>query len=171
MKKEIIRKGVLMLIIISILFAGCGQKDDAPKCLDIVKACEKVTKEGTFDTWAGYGEEIYDNSFDSLYGVQFDMIDDGAISYTSEGGTADEISIIHLKENSDVSIARDKMQDRINERRQTFAGYMPEEVYKLDNATVMVQGNYVALIISEDNDIIETEIRRVISEGVNQNDR
>ncbi len=41
----------------------------------------------------------------------------------------------------------------------------PEEVYKLDNAKIAVQGNYVALIVSDDADQIEAAFRNVISKG------
>ena len=156
---------ISMVFLVTTL-AACGGTNDDVKCLDIVNSCKNVVEDGTFDTSSGYGEDLYDGNFDTLYGVQFDMIDDGAISYTSEGGVADEISIIHLKKSEDVSLAKTKMQDRITERTNTFSQYKPEESYKLENAIVMAQGNYVALIVSEQPDVIETEIRRVISEGV-----
>ncbi|MDD5927727.1 MAG: DUF4358 domain-containing protein [Firmicutes bacterium] len=112
-----------------------------------------------------YGEELYEESFDNLYGIQYGDISDGAILYTEEGGLADEISIVRMNDNNDISIARQKMTDRIESRRKTFAGYKPEEVQKLDEASVIVQGNYVVLIISNSNDDFEAEIRRVISEN------
>ncbi len=144
--------------------AGCGGgAGKGVACLDIVKACSQVAEEGTFDTWASYGEEVYDSSFSTMYGVQYDMLDDGAILYTGEGGLADEISIMRLKDAGDISIAKQKLEERIDERRKTFAGYKPDEMSKLDNAYVMIQGNYVALLISDDNQRFEAEIRRVIS--------
>ena len=39
-----------------------------------------------------------------------------------------------------------------------------DEVYKLDNAIIMVQGNYVALIIGEDPASLEVLVRNAISE-------
>lgn len=102
----------------------------------------------------------------TLYGVQFDMIDDGAVLQTSSGGVADEVSVMHMKKSEDVSIAKSKLEDRITERRQEFSGYKPEEVYKLDNARVVVQGNYVALIVSDDADQVEAALRNAISKGV-----
>ena len=94
------------------------------------------------------------------------MIDDGAVLQTSSGGVADEVSVMHLKKSEDVSIAKSKLEDRITERRQEFSGYKPEEVYKLDNARVVVQGNYVALIVSDDADQVEAALRNAISKGV-----
>lgn len=156
---------ILAMILAVATITGCGDSNDSVKCVDIVKACKEIASEGTFDEWYSYGEEAYDDNFDNLYGVQYDMIDDGALLQTSTGGVADEISVLHLKKNEDVSITRTKLQDRITERINEFSGYKPEEVYKLDNAKVIVQGNYVCLIAAEDSDSMETEIRRVISEG------
>ena len=162
------KKIVLLILMLSISVTclyGCGRDTDRAACRDILNACRDLEGEGSFDTLVSYGEELYDDSFDNLYGIQFKDIDDGAILYVEEGGRADEISIVHMKKNEDVSVARQKLQERIETRRNTFAGYKPEEVYKLDNASVIVQGNYAALIISDDNEGFEAEIRRVISEG------
>ena len=110
MKQENLRKraarraftGVLVLLAAVLamgMLTGCGGTNDQGqvKCVDIVKACKEAASEGTLDEWYSYGEELYDDSFDSLYGVQFDMIDDGAVLQTSSGGTADEVSVLHLK--------------------------------------------------------------------------
>lgn len=166
-EKILKRKLILILALIFVIsvFAGCGGSKDNVKCVDIVKACKDAAAEGTLDEWYSYGEELYDESFDNLYGVQFDMIDDGAVLQTSTGGVADEVSVLHLKKSEDVSIAKTKLQDRITERTQEFSGYKPEEVYKLDNAKIAVQGNYVALIVSDDADQIEAAFRDVISKG------
>ena len=159
---------VLLAVIVGIsMYCACGDSGtENVKCLDIVKACKDAASEGTLDEWYSYGEDLYDDSFDNLYGVQFDMIDDGAVLQTSSGGVADEVSVMHMKKSEDVSIAKSKLEDRITERRQEFSGYKPEEVYKLDNARVVVQGNYVALIVSDDADQVEAALRNAISKGV-----
>lgn len=156
---------VVMLTAFFVVMTGCGTDSSGARCRDILDGCKKIAPEGSFDTLVSYGEDLYEDSFDNLYGIQFKDISDGAILYTESGGLADEISIVCMKDNSDVQVARQKLQERIEARRNTFAGYKPEEVYKLDNASVIVQGNYAALIISDDNDSFEAEIRRIISEG------
>lgn len=155
----------LMTAALALCLCGCGKGSSGADCRDVLDACRKIAPEGSFDTLVCYGEELYDESFDSLYGIQFKDISDGAILYSEEGGRADEISIVCMKEKEDVSVAKQKFQERIEARRSTFSGYKPEEVYKIDNASVIVQGNYAAMIISDDNEGFEAEIRRVISEG------
>lgn len=171
MGRERNKKTITALVIIVMLAAsfitmtGCSSESSGASCRDILNGCKKIAPEGSFDTMVCYGEDLYEDSFDNLYGIQFKDISDGAILYTESGGLADEISIVCMKDNSDVQVARQKLQERIESRRNTFAGYKPEEVYKLDNASVIVQGNYAAIIISDDNDGFEAEIRRIISEG------
>ena len=157
--------GVLLLVLGMLLLTACGSSDGKAqvKCLDIVKACSEAASEGSLNEWYSYGEDAYDDSFDSLYGVRFDMVDDGAVLQTAGGGVADEVSVLHLKKSEDVSIAKKKLEDRVTERRNQFNGYKPEEVYKLDNARIVVQGNYVALLICDDADNVEAALRGAIS--------
>ena len=109
------------------------------------------------------GDDEYKDNFEFLYGITWDMIDDGGILYTESGGLADEISIVHLKDQGDISLAKEKFSDRLSDRKNTFSGYKPEEVYKLDNARIIVQGNYVALVIAEDSGAMETMIRDAVT--------
>ena len=155
---------VLLFALLVTVMSGCGSGDTAkgPSCADILNYVKDATEEG-FDIVYDYDDKEYVDNFSFMYGVQWDMIDDGGILYTEKGGLADEISLMHLKDSGDISIAKEKLNDRIAERRNQFNGYKPEEVYKLDNANVMVQGNYVALIIGEDPAALEVEIRHAIT--------
>ncbi len=162
------RKRLLFMFLCIALLLVCltacgGGGHSGPACKDILTACSEVAAEGTFDTVVSYGEDLYTDSFPTMYGLDYDLIDDGAIIYTASGGTADEISIFHLKDQKDVSLARQKLAERQESRRNTFAGYVPEEVQKVDDARIIVQGSYVALLISDDNDAMETAIRTAIS--------
>lgn len=145
------------------MMAGCGSGNDGAACADILNSVKESQTDG-FDTLYTYDDRKYQDSFNFMYGITWDMIDDGGILYTSGGGLADEISLVHLKKDEDVSIAKDKMMARIEDRKNQFSGYKPEEVYKLDNAIVMVQGRYVALIIGEDPQMLESGIREAISQ-------
>ena len=155
---------VLLIAAVTLgLLAGCGgSKNSGPSCTDILSKV-RDSQESGFDTMYTYSDEEYKDNFDFMYGITWDMIDDGGILYTEQGGLADEISIVHLKDQSDISIAKEKFGNRIEDRKNTFQGYKPEEVYKLDNAKVIVQGNYVCLIIAEDSDLMETTIRDAVT--------
>ena len=155
---------VLLFALLALTVSGCGSNGTSkgPSCADILNSVKDATEDG-FDKVYTYEDSEYQDNFSHMYAVMWDMIDDGGILYTEKGGLADEISLMHIKDQGDISIAKEKLQERIEERRNQFNGYKPEEVYKLDNATVIVQGNYIALLIGEDPAMLEVEIRNAIS--------
>ncbi len=157
--------GILLMVLVLGMLTGCGDKKEGPACKDILKSYSEIAEKGTFDSISSYGEKLYDDSFSNLYGITWDMIDDGGICYTEAGGVADEISIFHLKKNEDISLAKEKLNNRIEERKKVFGAYKPEEMEKLENATIMVQGNFIALIVSTDNESVEMQLRKYISDN------
>ena len=103
------RKFLVLTVIIVMtlsLLAGCGGgSNSGPSCKDILETVKKGTEDG-FDTMYTMGDDEYKDNFEFLYGITWDMIDDGGILYTESGGLADEISIVHLKDQGDISLAR-----------------------------------------------------------------
>ena len=161
-------KRILSLFIIfallSTLLTACGsQKNNDPSCADILNDVMENTEE--YDTIFVAGDDTLENNYDNMYAIKRDIVDDCWILYLEEGGLANELSLFHMKDSGDVQLAKDKLQDRLATRRNQFAGYKPEEVYKLDNAVVMAQGNFVALIVSEDPSMMESVLRQAITDN------
>lgn len=152
---------VLVIILTVFLACGCGKSQDT-SCREVLNNVIKDFPE-EFNTVASFGESLYDDSFDNMYGVEYKMINDGAICYLEEGNTASEVSIMHLKKSEDINIAKQKLGDRVQTRRNAFAGYLPEEVSKIDNYNIIVQGDFVCLIIAEDPAMVESSVRAGIS--------
>lgn len=162
MKKTLIL--LLMLVLSLTVLAGCGAtENNDPSCSDILNDVMSNSEE--FDTLFAAGDETLENNYDSMYAVKRDLVDDCAIIYLEKGGTANELSLLHLKDPGDVQLAKDKLQDRLDTRKNQFAGYKPEEVYKLENAVIMSQGNFVALIVSQDPPMLEASLRQAISDN------
>lgn len=155
---------ILGLILITALISGCGtDKAEVKPCKDILESLKENGDYG-FDIVYTEGDENFDESFEFLYDFEKRLVDDSAIMFIEDGGYADEISLFHVKESGDVKIVREKLELRIESRLQVFNAYKPEEASKVSNAKVMVSGNYVALIISSDNEMAEADIRKIIAE-------
>lgn len=84
-----------------------------------------------------------------LCDFDYSKVEDYSISYASNG-SAEEIFLIKLKDSNDSTSAELSLHNRIKSRTITFDQYQPEEVYKLSNAIVTSNGNYVALLICQD---------------------
>ena len=165
------KKRVLVFLCAALLMlsagtlTGCGKDTSAVSCLDIVKACSETADDGTFDIWTSYGETLYEESFDTMYGVNMICWQTVRFSIPKKAAKPTRFPLCVFLTAMMCRLQKKKCGERIEERRKVFAGYKPEEIAKLDNASVIVQGDYAALIIAEDTQKFETEIRRVISEG------
>ncbi len=153
---------LILFALVLCLMTGCGtQESSDPGCADILNSFKEMTEDG-FDTVYVAGDSEYEDNYENMYAIKRDLIDDGGIIYTAEGGLADEVSLFHLKDSGDVKLAKEKLESRLETRRNQFNGYKPEEVYKIDNAVIMVKGNFVALVISSDPPMTESLLKQAI---------
>ncbi len=60
-------------------------------------------KSADIDTTVNYDEDAYGENFERLYNFSKEQVDDGVIAYASSGGSADEISVVHVADSSDVN--------------------------------------------------------------------
>lgn len=160
------RVSVVAMMVFSLLMVvlvGCSGGSTDAKCSDVMNNVIETMGATNLDTVVSYGEEVYTDNFERLYNFDIKEVNDGAIAYGSGGNSADEISMIHAKNDDGINDARGYLQARIQKRMNDFTGYFPEEVDKLERARVIVQGQYVVMIVSDDIDNMETTIRAELS--------
>lgn len=96
----------------------------------------------TIDGWQDTFEILYQD-------FPGDKVESYTIGY-SNVQTADEITVVVLKDKKDAEILKSEMSKRIGKRLETFENYGPEEVQKLKDAKVLSKENVVALIVCKD---------------------
>ncbi len=63
---------------------------------------------------------------------------------------AQELLLVEVKDEDQMLEVEDAIDKRIENRRNDFEGYLPEQVLLLDESIVTIRGNYIFLVISED---------------------
>ncbi len=63
---------------------------------------------------------------------------------------AQELLLVEVKDDEQLLEVEEAIDKRIENRRNDFEGYLPEQVLLLDDAIVTIRGNYIFLVISED---------------------
>lgn len=140
-----------------------GETQDLKACGEIVDEILKKVTDTHNNTRTVYGEETYDRYFDYLYKADIDKIDDGAFAYASEA-YADEITVVHFKDEADAKAFKSRLSDRIERRKQDFNGYKPEEVNKLDNAQILVEGSYAVMAVADNAEGIIEAFKSILEE-------
>lgn len=95
-----------------------------------------------------------DLNFTYLSDLNYDLVDSYFYAYATEG-TAEEIAVIRLKDKSDVSSMMQSIHEHIKNRQGTFQEYDPEQAVLTEKAVVTRQGNYIAMIISPKNGLVQ----------------
>ena len=159
-------KKVIVLTVAAALllaFTACTNHNDFVKCIKAVETALEKAQSEDIDMTVNFDEDAYGENFERLYNFSIDQVDDGVIAYASNGGSADEISVVHVADSKDVSGVKKYMEARLEKRRQDFQNYKPEEVGKIDTGKVVVQQQYVILVISNKTDDIISAMREVLS--------
>ena len=135
-----------------ILFVtGCGNE---VKTFDPNDLANELIAEVNFDDeltkFEGDISKLYD-----LPEVEYYVV------YIGSGATAEEIAIITLKDESDEESVREALEKRVEEQKQSFSNYVPEEVARLDKSVIQSNQKYVVLCVS-DEDLAEDIINQYL---------
>lgn len=142
MKKASVFLAFLMILLVC---AGCSSK---PVTLDVEKAGETISKEVPFT------DQI--THLDKAAAVKlYDLKDEDVKSvslYVGTGATAEEISVWEGKDEAAAKTIKSAVDQRIDNQKESFVDYNPQEMPKLENPVVVTKGNYVVLCLSGDNE-------------------
>ena len=87
------------------------------------------------------------------------------VSYQGSGATSEELVILQVNDKSFLDSVKNKINTRLEERKEAFESYLPEEVFKIDDKLLEIEGNYVILCISNDSDTANKIIKDEIKNG------
>lgn len=161
---KINKKILIFIILIVVIIAIIGivvlvSNRDANIQINIQDLSTQILESGSFsDELAMIDKQIVMSD----YGFTDDEIK-SIVSYQGSGATSEELVILELNDRSFLSSVRNKINTRLEERKEAFESYLPEEVFKIDNCILEVKGNYVIMCISNDsikvNEIINNYIK------------
>lgn len=135
-----------------ILFiTGCGNE---VKTFDPNDLANELIAEVNFD------DELtkFEGDISKLYDLP--EVEDYVV-YVGSGATAEEIAIFTLKDESDEESVREALEKRVEEQKQSFSNYVPEEVARLDKSVIQSNQKYVVLCVS-DEDLAEDIINQYL---------
>ena len=134
-------KKIVLISLILLLVSGCGKETTSFNPNDLAnELLTEVDFDDELTLFAGDISKIYD----------MPEVEDYLI-YIGSGATAEEIAIITLKNSSDEEDVKAALEKRVEEQKQNFANYVPEEVSRLEKSIIKSNEKYVVLCVSSDN--------------------
>lgn len=142
-RKRIVIIPLLIAVLLLSLLAGCGKKEDSQP-IDAPALLDALRNKVTFDT------ELTEVEKDAaLYFPGLPEKSEVKL-YSGNGYFADELAMITLPDTSAAKDAVKVIEKHIEELRNQYQNYIPEEVSKIDNAIVCPIDRYVFLCITSD---------------------
>ena len=163
-------KGLRLLFITCgiLLLTSCGQNEQPVESTDwtplqIAQAVLESQPELPPMTAILAGDELYDTYVDSYYLFDLDDIADGVI-FCAVTASAQEIAVMRLAGGADINQAKQIFSDYSQRRLGAFAGYLPDEAALAENASIVAEGDMIALLICREPELAEDAFRRAFTE-------
>lgn len=149
---------LLLLMIISSVVAltGCSSKKDGssaptetvPMELNLSDVCQKLLDGNVFKDTLSEVDSSYSQMLMNISADEYTT----AIIYTGSGATAERLAVFEAADSSFAQALKDKCTTHVTEQAEAYAGYLPEEVDKLNHAIIKVYDKYVILCVAQDYD-------------------
>lgn len=143
-KKNIFLKLAAICSMASVLLLGCGSS--SPVSVDTAALTTSLTSDISYDN------ELSELSEEDI--TNYVTVEDGVkgVMYMSSGSTAEEVAVFTAPDEATASTMKNNVQDFLNDQKTSFEDYIPEEAQRIDDAVLVVNGNYVILCVSGDSD-------------------
>lgn len=149
---------VIILVIVGVIFWSNSKNKNIQ--INIDELADKIVTSGAFE------DELIKADSEMVikdYGFTNDEIKE-LVSYQGSGATSEEIVILQVNDKSNLNTVKEKINTRIDERKEAFASYLPKEVFKIENNVLKIEGNYAILCISNDAKKVSDVINNYIKE-------
>ena len=157
-KKEMKICLIILLIIIIVAVIIFLQKNEENIQINIEGLAEEIAKSSAFEDQL---EKVDSEMTMQDYNFSTDEVAQ-LVSYQGSGASSEEIVILQVKEKSNINSVKDKINTRLDERKEAFESYLPEEVGKIDNSILRVEGNYIILCVAKDANTVNNVINEYI---------
>lgn len=143
-KKNIFLKLAAICSMASVILLGCGSS--SPVSVDTAALTTSLTSDISYDN------ELSELSEEDI--TNYVTVEDGVkgVMYMSSGSTAEEVAVFTAPDEATASTMKNNVQEFLNDQKTSFEDYIPEEAQRIDDAVLVVKGNYVILCVSGDSD-------------------
>ncbi|MCR5691387.1 MAG: DUF4358 domain-containing protein [Eubacterium sp.] len=172
MKKMVKKRflaGLLACLMVISCLSACGKQEESQEVtqealqaiMDKMLAAETELPDMRS---ASSAEENAAQLFSAVSDIDYEKVDKFCLSYSAEG-YADEILLVHMKDQAGVDELKSSLSKHIEKRKNTFASYKEEEVPRVEKAQIAFQGNYVCLVICNHYNEMKTVFMNETKEG------
>lgn len=146
-----------------------SEDEKADQTEDAADSDKTEEAEDTIENYAGLADElaalVTDDDIsqvdaavaEATYGIDPEQVADCKVLLSS-GATASEVAVFSMKDEAGADELVELMNERVQDRTESFADYAADEVPKLEKAIITKKGNVVVMAVVSDADAAQAVI-------------
>lgn len=152
MKKSIIAIALLS----AIMLTGCGGSDEAVEANATVSTAAEITAGGitgaiTAEIEIPSAMEKTAENIGAYYDIDPATVAEMSVFICGSGAYPDELAVFRFNDAESASAGAEAVKSRLENQIAIYRDYTPAEMYKLDEAVIITEGNWVAFAACADN--------------------
>ena len=143
----------LALLCLALLLTGCGKEQPAKEqaaqteaALTCAQWADRIQGADEFAQMTDVNEKYLEKALL----IQASALSDWAFRRDGEGATPEMILVLRVKDGEDKAAVVQAAKDYLEERILQYRDYQPDQLFKLENAKIMVRDDLIALSVSPD---------------------
>lgn len=135
----------LMLALLLVLsLAACGEKKEEPVSIDV---------NALYESYAEYMPDMFypdEATMMNFLGISVEDCAQYKVAVCAEGMRSDEVWLIEAKDEASLETLRELAEFRIESKLEETVTYAPDQYVVVEKAELLINGRYLALLISPD---------------------
>ena len=137
---------ILGVILTVFFISACGGKEST-KTPSVSEIYDKIKAETEMPEMISLDEK----KLELLYGINLEQVEEFEVELVTANIKSDELAVIKAKEGA-VKDVLECVKQRLEEQKESFKDYLPDEYRVLEEAVVESKGDYVLLAVGKDAD-------------------
>ncbi len=149
MKKSII--AIAMLAVLAL--TGCGGNGEAVEASVSVSeaSASGITSAVMAEIEIPSAMEKSAESIGAYYDIDTTTISEMSVFICGSGAYPDELAVFKFNDDESARLGAEAVQSRLDSQTAIYKDYTPAEMYKLEEAVLITEGNWVAFAACSDN--------------------
>ena len=159
---------IALFALTCLLCAGCAKPaaDKSVSMYDLSRAMLDAMQTEEPMRYASASDTGAEEKFARVSDMDYAHVEDFFILYAENGaGNADEIAVVAVNNERDVSAAADSLRAHVEYRTQLYSTYDPAQVPKLNDALVFNEGRYAVLVVCDDPAAVKAAFEMFLADG------
>lgn len=161
MKKKFLLFATTLLFALC-LITGCGEKNTKESNTEesniVDKTLEEIYTQMIENVELPTMIRLEDDYITNYYGLELSTFEEYVFAVAEDALLAENIILIKMKDGESNEAVANLLENIVEQKKSEFESYLPEQFKIVEKSEVVINENYIVLIISSQKDMLEEQL-------------